>query len=443
MRKINLLLFSLLFVTGALTTAKAQIKKVAVETYYIADANDATDTTGGRSVASGEKTYRVFITLNAGYKLTKIYGDANHTLKISSTDVFYNNIDRPAAVFGYQVNKSWFQDNPMLALDSWMTIGYATKSSAGVLKINDTDGSLLSGTNNNGGTALIAGGILNNNDPATGIALSTADGLMPLPLSSGQWVDDGFKDLSGIDTSMFGSVSTGSEFISNAAYLQQNAGVGDFNAEADVLVAQLTTTGELSFELNIAVIDSSGQITYLVADGDTLLQDEVLSPLLKYPQQCGCTDPAYIEYNPAYACGVTDSCKIKVKLGCMDPAACNFDPEANYNVSLMCCYPGYCNDRNIEVVCNDISDDRHKAPVLFVAPNPASDYVVLTLASDQEAQTSWIITDASSRTIHSGDSGIMQSVNQLRIDVHQLVEGFYMITLLHGTESYTQRFIKE
>src|SRR4051812_38285170 len=119
-------LFFLLFLVLLLPAAlKAQVKNVIVETYYVSDANDATDTTDGRSLEAGSKTYRVYIDLKEGSTLRKIYGDSLHTLKIESTENFFNNIDRPQAYFGYLINKSWFASNPTIALDSWLTLGLA------------------------------------------------------------------------------------------------------------------------------------------------------------------------------------------------------------------------------------------------------------------------------------------------------------------------------
>src|ERR1035437_9615206 len=80
------------------------------------------------SRATSSTDHGRFIDLKPGYKLKKIYGDANHALKISSSANFYNNIDRPSAYFGYLINKSWFPSNPTIALDSWLTLGLATKT---------------------------------------------------------------------------------------------------------------------------------------------------------------------------------------------------------------------------------------------------------------------------------------------------------------------------
>jgi hypothetical protein len=166
----------------------AQIENLIVETYYIADSNDATDTTGGRSLQIGMKTYRVYLDLAPDTRLRKIFGSNLHPLKINSTDIFYNNIDRPNANFGYLINKSWYNSNPTIALDSWLTIGMATTVYLGVNKTNDTDGSFVGGANNGGGTAGIPGGLLVNADPLAGIPVTVADGLMANTNTIGQWL---------------------------------------------------------------------------------------------------------------------------------------------------------------------------------------------------------------------------------------------------------------
>ncbi|MBK9800952.1 MAG: hypothetical protein IPP56_14915 [Bacteroidetes bacterium] len=143
------LIFCFLFPVFSL---QAQIENVLVETYYISDSLDATDTTDGRYLELGSKTYRIYIDLKAGSKILKIYGDAKHALKIASTANFYNNVNRPNAYFGYLINKAWFSGNPTLALDSWITLGLATKTHTGVLKSEDTDGSVIGGNFNGGGS---------------------------------------------------------------------------------------------------------------------------------------------------------------------------------------------------------------------------------------------------------------------------------------------------
>src|SRR4051794_24064847 len=68
----------------------AQVEKVIVEKYYISDANDATDTTGGY-LEPGSITYRIYIDMVRGCKLKKIYGDAGHPIRFTAAAPFFNN----------------------------------------------------------------------------------------------------------------------------------------------------------------------------------------------------------------------------------------------------------------------------------------------------------------------------------------------------------------
>lgn len=406
----------------------AQVKNVTVEKYYISDANDATDTIGGRRLSAGSTTYRIYIQLQPGCKLRKIYGDANHSLKIMSTDTFYNNIDRPTAYFGYLINNLWFSGNPTLALDSWLTLGLGTKYYSGFLKSEDTDGSSIVGG---------MGGLLVNNDPNAGIPLTQADGLVNDTVTLGAWVDDGFKDMANVDTSIFGSLHSGTAFISNSAYLQQNSGVFGGDALNKILVAQLTTKGELSFELNIEVIDTLGNIIKYVANGDTLLAGEKVSPYLKYPPVCGCTDANYLEFSENYGCLNPDSCKTLIVFGCMDPNACNYDPNANFNIQSLCCYPGYCNDRDLAIVCPDLTQKR-----LELYPNPANDEMTLEISSDINENINYFIYDAFGRLLMEKNSSVTKGISLLKIDISNLNTGVYMIRLSKDGTSEGKMFMK-
>src|SRR4051812_13405140 len=106
----------LLFLIICSVNVFSQVENVFVETYYISDSNDATDTTGGY-LEPGTKTYRIYVDLAAGSKLLKIYGDANHALKFSSTENFFNN-KADGQSFGKDFSKSRLQENTV-ALDSW------------------------------------------------------------------------------------------------------------------------------------------------------------------------------------------------------------------------------------------------------------------------------------------------------------------------------------
>jgi Secretion system C-terminal sorting domain len=422
----------------------AQIHNLFVETYYVSDAADATDSTNYiadpnypmASLPSGSKTYRVYIELEPGSRLKKIYGDVNHALKISSTQNFYNNIDRPNAYFGYSINKSWFSSNPTIALDSWLTLGLGERTNSGTLKVKDNDGSLLSGT-----------GLLTNNDASAGIPITTADGFTPSGLASPVWSDYGFRDniSGGTDTTVFGSVNNGAQFISNDAYLMQNSGVVGASADSEkVLVAQLTTLGDISFELNVVLIeqDISGpvEVSYVarLANGETNSNTLKVSPYLTYPPVCGCTDPNFLEYNAAYACNNSDSCHTLIRFGCMDSSACNYDVNANFNIPSLCCYPGYCNDRDIAVVCPSLNDPFKN---LNLYPNPAHDVLTLHISPDNEKEVKYLIYNAVGELVQEKNLGVISGTYLL--DISELDNGLHLFRIFTGDASVSKMFLKK
>ncbi len=427
-------------------SVKAQIENMFIETYYVSDTADATDTTGGY-LEAGSITYRVYVDLKPGSKLKRIYGDAYHPLKISSTEIFFNN-KADGESFGKDFSLNRLKENTV-ALDSWITLGQLTRVSSktffGVPKIYDDDGSLVGGINNDGGSALIAGGLLSNNNTDAGIPLTTSDGndtMVTVPLS---WLDYGIIDIaSGIDSTIFGSVHACKEFISyNAGLL--NSGVSGVNSDSNiVLIAQLTTKGEISLEINleVEVNDSNGTHTIkFVSSNDTVLTGEIVSPFLRYPPECGCTDARYLEYNSTYGCLNQDSCQTLIVFGCMDTAACNYDPFANYNIESLCCYPGYCNNRDLGVVCPQLNTGREIQSQFNVYPNPANNKLNISISSETEEEVNCVVYDTFGKLI--ADFVINQEKNSgdHELDVTDIPSGCYFIRFSSDSISDVRKFI--
>jgi hypothetical protein len=441
----NIIVYLIIFIS-AIFVSSAQVTNLVVEKYYVSDANDATDTLGNFILDPGTNTYRVFVELESGSKLRAIYGDANHLLKIESTQPIYNNIDRPNAVFGYQMNKNWFDDNATIALDSWLTLGIgafiSTTQFMGVLKSDDTDGSFLGGINNEGGTAFVPGGILINNDPTALPALTTSDGLVSdTTLSLSQWSSDGFKDFSQADTTVFGVINTGSSFTSNNCFLRQNNGLPP-KAGNRILVAQITTKGQLSLKLNLEILqpvsDTTFEIKKYVADNTNLQPGEILSPYLTYPPLCGCKDPQYLEYNPIYACNIQDSCQTLIRFGCMDTTACNFDPSANFNLQSLCCYPGYCNDRDLSIVCPGLANG--KIGIIAAYPNPAESEVTIEWKlSSEDAGGQLILSDMFGKPIDTRE--LSTGEGMVSLPLNDFPMGLYMVRLVSTNAVLTTHLI--
>jgi len=439
-------ILSIIFLIFACVSLNAQLENVIIEKYYISDANDAkdvqyiTDNLGNNTdtviLKEGSTTYRIYIQLSSGYVLTKIYGDANHTLKISSTDFFFNNISRGVS-FGKDLISSRLQYNTV-ALDSWLTLGLAARTLSGVLKAEDTDGSIVGGTHNKSG-------MLVNNDANAGIPLTTSDGLAPLVSSPSIWLQNGIVNSAGDDTTIFGSLKIGKQFVSNNAFLQ-NSGVSGVNANSNkILIAQLTTKGDISFELNIQLQKSDGSsTTNFVAKRSPLdaAQGNVYSALLSYPQVplCGCKDPDFIEYNPNFDCNSPDSCKIHIIMGCMDPQACNYDPNANYSIKSLCCYPGLCSDRDISKVCPDLGSILKSGFILY--PNPVNSELNLEVTADNKNNVKIEIYNSFGKLISIKNLGTVNGKVTSVFDMSNLENGIYLARFFAGETMESKLFVK-
>jgi hypothetical protein len=412
------------------TVAQNDIENVRVETYYITDASDATDTIGG-GLAAGCTTYRVYIDLAEGRSLRALYGRAGHPLHITSTAPIFNHLDRGKR-FGHELNNSAL-DEGLVALDSWLSLGAASNQRSGIRKELDTDGSILGGSNNDGGSAELPEGLLNNTAAAIGLPLTQQDGLIT---TTGTIIPPNFLVTGDDPREAFADSTLTDRFHSEDFRMGcSTPGVPGVESQNELLVAQVTTCGELSFALNIELELSDGSVVRYVA-ADTLLEDdETVSGLLTYPQQCGCTDPNFFEFDPAAGCD-DGSCSTAIVFGCSDPEACNYDPNANFNIPQLCCYgPSDCNGLDINLICPDVrieEDEGRSRPI--VAPNPIMNGRI-TFHGDAFRMDAFRLMDASGRTIRIENS----STDWTRwIDVNSLSAGTYVLEIIQGGEKLHQ-----
>ncbi|MBL7950569.1 MAG: T9SS type A sorting domain-containing protein [Flavobacteriales bacterium] len=208
-----------------------------VEPYYVADEADAANTDGGPGLTAGTKVYRVYADMLPGYKLITVGGFPGYPMSIGTTTAFFNNEDRGEA-WGRSIPANNLDDNTV-AIDSWLTFGAASNQHWGVLKSDDTDGSIVGGSNNNDG-------LLVNEAAWAGAPLTEVDGLYATGTAPQQLV-------------FLGDAPTSFDPGGSNTYTNDNfawsilGGVEGPTAENRVLIGQFATDGEFSFCLNLTV----------------------------------------------------------------------------------------------------------------------------------------------------------------------------------------------
>lgn len=418
--------------------ANSQIDSLVVEKYYISDVNDATDLTGG-GLPERSVTYRIYVDMAPGSILLKVYGTEVHPIQISSTGVFFNNSDRGRS-FGREIRSSRLDENTV-ALDSWLTMGLASDMHYGVLKTEDTDGSIVGGENNDGGSESIPGGLLKNADPGAGIPLTSEDGLISATEFPSNFICkmNGSDLLSLSDTTIFGNLYSKKSFHSTDFFISCSglSGPGPANR---VLIAQLTTKGSLRFSFNLEIEQTVNGITrnvkYVASNPKA---DEKMIPSLTYPLPCGCKDPDYLEFSNIYGCHIQDSCKTRIVFGCMDTLACNYDPGANFHINSLCCYPGRCNDRDIRIVCPEVQG---KLLLSKIYPNPSQDILNLEFPDDSRGGRMLLSVFDSNGSIVLQEMVVIESFSVRQIDISCLHKGVYILKLDSGSETIIKTFIK-
>lgn len=432
----HILFLILLFLSGLI---HAQIENVVIETYYESNRADSIEISnaGGMPLDSGTTTYRIYIDLMPGSKLTKIYGDLNHPLKFSSTAPFFNNVD--GFTFGKDFNNLNFHKNPARALDTWITIGQTTKTVAG-----KTNYGILKSQDRNGSTISIAGGdiVLTNQTEPMGIFLTNQDGMDTINATPpASWFNQGFLT-SGIDSTMFGSTIVQTEFVSHNAILRNSGVRGVIPDSNQVLIAQLTTKGKIAFELNLVIeelINGAVTTSTYVAKDSALTAGEKYNPYLKYPAACGCQDPKYLEYDKKFVCSDTNQCKHLIVFGCTDTMACNYDPKANFPVKGLCCYQGSCGGREISTVCPSVNGDTFEFDIY---PNPTQENIFLNILSGNSQEIKYSIFDTFGTLVLDKNLGTSNRIVNELIDLSNIQAGLYLLRLDFGGNSSSKLFLK-
>ena len=302
----------------------------------------------------------------------------------------------------------------------------------------------MGGVNNDGGSALVPSGLLINEDPSCGVPLTISDGMDTLNSAPNNWQSNGILDFfSGEDNTMFGSLVSQSSFQSEGFALSCSGVRGTDSDSNQVIIAQLTTLGEISFNLNIAVEQFENGAPRLVnyVSSDTLLaENERFNAYLSYPYTCGCNNPNYLEYSTAFACLQEGSCITPVVSGCTDSLACNYNPQANLNTPALCCYPGSCAGRNIEEVCPSLMGNDFDVNVY---PNPTSgDMTMNIISGTTNSNWSFEVYNTYGSVKLSGLFSTTDLNVVMPLDLSNLDPGMYQLKVSNGELSKHKLFIK-
>lgn len=257
MKKI-VLSISFLMITGFFSKATAQVglEGIVVEKFYISNAADSIDAVNNGAVYPlyvGSTTYRVYANLLPGYKLVNLFGNVQHPLNIETSTAFYNDPN-----FGFKVYQGTSVNNTKkntTLIDSYLSMGGVANGQMGVLKSEDTDGSIGN-----------LQGILANTDPQMGLPITganSADGLMPGTPNT--------PSILGISNELdIFDQTVGASFTTTNGAVSTLGGVEGVTASNHVLIGQFTTNGDFSFKLNLQILTPvAGESQIFVADTPT------------------------------------------------------------------------------------------------------------------------------------------------------------------------------
>ncbi len=264
----NNFIFSLLSFIFFVNTCISQqgLEKVIVEKYYISNSDDTLANEIAGKLPIGSTTYRIYADLLPGYQFLAAYGSPEHTLRIATTTTFFNNEDHGAVIANVIPYRTLKKNTVML--DSWLSVGAAGEDCYGILKSDDDSLETVKHEKN----------FLSNNSKVMGIPLTKCDGLI-----RGENVPRPFFFHIDSAAKVFNALHKGGLFeVKNGAWACLGGSKGaDSLTKNRVLIAQITTDGELTFELNIQVATPiKGVSQRFVARNP--IEDEICIPSLIY-----------------------------------------------------------------------------------------------------------------------------------------------------------------
>jgi hypothetical protein len=242
-------ILSIAFVMCAALANAQGLEGIVVERYYQTDAADAANATAeGATVPlpAGTTVYRVYVDMAAGYEFVQLFGNATNNLEVNSTSNFYND-----PVYGVSVNPGTISTTNIrrntAMIDSWFTTGGTANGKAGVLKSDDSDGTL---------------------GHQDGLLANNAGGCFGFPIMGGTGRDGMVNQTAGTyvvpNTLGLGSAldvlnqTPGNSIVVTSGAIAALGGIVGPTSANRVLVGQFTTNGTFTFKLNVQLLNPVG-----------------------------------------------------------------------------------------------------------------------------------------------------------------------------------------
>ena len=223
------------------------LQGIVVEKYYQANAADVADANSNSGslvpLTSSSVTYRVYVDMAAGYKFNNIFGNAAHNLTVSSTTGFFNDGSWGVGINpGTQSTTNIKKNTGMI--DSWFTTGGVATGKVGVLKSEDTDGTI------GNAQAILA----NNPGGCFGLPINGATGQDGfLPSSASTYLAPTAEGVPTSVTDILSNASTSGSIVMTNGSIAALGGIIGATSSNMVLIGQFTTNGEFSFALNLQI----------------------------------------------------------------------------------------------------------------------------------------------------------------------------------------------
>jgi hypothetical protein len=247
-------LFVFLILPFSTILAQEGLKEVFVEKFYTLNKADQQKSNLTGVKEKGLVTYRIYVLLDSGYTLQAIYGAPSHVLYIKSTTNFYNH-PGIGSTFPNRIPDKSLKKN-LSYLDSWLSIGACSETFFAVpLRYQSSPLPVTLEWDKNY--------YLNSKGRDSKLTFRDAPGMYyidSLPVPTMYQIDEQLKGLNmESNTSAF--------VIKNGAWACMGKGsAAPAKLPNAILIAQITTAGKLSYQLNLQIGTPSGKSIRYVAN---------------------------------------------------------------------------------------------------------------------------------------------------------------------------------